>query len=160
MDKDKGNKKKPLKLSSSGRLQIRKNLGPAGDKTRSGNQWPGAGCSNSTRGIWAGGANNPASYTQEISYITMASKGNAQHFGDLSRAVQGGAGGGSNATRGIIAWGRDGFSPYPDLNTLEFITFSTTGNAQDFGDLRGETPRAHTRHISPVSDSHGGLGGF
>ena len=35
MDKDKGNKKKPLKLSSSGRLQIRKNLGPAGDKPRS-----------------------------------------------------------------------------------------------------------------------------
>ncbi len=34
MDKDKGNKKKPLKLSSSGRLQIRKNLGPAGDKAR------------------------------------------------------------------------------------------------------------------------------
>ncbi|MDC3178096.1 translation initiation factor IF-2 [Pelagibacteraceae bacterium] len=35
MDKDKGIKKKPLKLSSSGRLQIRKNLGPAGDKARS-----------------------------------------------------------------------------------------------------------------------------
>ena len=34
MDKDKGNKKKPLKLSSSGRLQIRKNLGPAGDKAK------------------------------------------------------------------------------------------------------------------------------
>ncbi len=34
MEKDKGNKKKPLKLSSSGRLQIRKNLGPTGDKTR------------------------------------------------------------------------------------------------------------------------------
>ena len=34
LDKDKGNKKKPLKLSSSGRLQIRKNLGPAGDKAR------------------------------------------------------------------------------------------------------------------------------
>ena len=29
-------KKKPLKLSSSGRLQIRKNLGPSGDKSRSG----------------------------------------------------------------------------------------------------------------------------
>jgi len=39
LDKDKGNKKKPLKLSSSGRLQIRKNLGPAGDKARnSGNK--------------------------------------------------------------------------------------------------------------------------
>ncbi len=35
MEKDKGNKKKPLKLSSSGRLQIRKNLGPTGDKARS-----------------------------------------------------------------------------------------------------------------------------
>ncbi len=36
MEKDKGNKKKPLKLSSSGRLQIRKNLGPSSDKSRSG----------------------------------------------------------------------------------------------------------------------------
>ena len=35
MEKDKGNKKKPLKLSSTGRLQIRKNLGPSGDKARS-----------------------------------------------------------------------------------------------------------------------------
>ncbi len=35
MDKEKGNKKKPLKLSSSGRLQIRKNLGPSADKPRS-----------------------------------------------------------------------------------------------------------------------------
>ena len=39
MEKDKGNKKKPLKLSSSGRLQIRKNLGPSGEKARtSGNK--------------------------------------------------------------------------------------------------------------------------
>jgi len=35
LEKEKGNKKKPLKLSSSGRLQIRKNLGPSGDKARS-----------------------------------------------------------------------------------------------------------------------------
>ena len=31
MEKNKDNKKKPLKLSTSGRLQIRKNLGPTGD---------------------------------------------------------------------------------------------------------------------------------
>ncbi len=36
MDKEKGKKKKPLKLSSSGRLQIRKNLGPTGEQARSG----------------------------------------------------------------------------------------------------------------------------
>ena len=35
MEKDKSNKKKPLKLSSTGRLQIRKNLGPSGDKVNS-----------------------------------------------------------------------------------------------------------------------------
>ena len=38
MEKNKDNKKKPLKLSSSGRLQIRKNLGPAGDKPRNAGQ--------------------------------------------------------------------------------------------------------------------------
>jgi len=36
LDNDK-NKKKPLKLSSSGRLQIRKNLGPSGDNKTAGN---------------------------------------------------------------------------------------------------------------------------
>jgi len=37
LDKDKSKKNKPLKLSSSGRLQIRKNLGPAGENKTSGN---------------------------------------------------------------------------------------------------------------------------
>ena len=132
----------------------------ASDKVTSGNQWPGAGCSNSTRGIWGGGANSSNNYTREIRYITMASKGNTQFFGDLSNTSQGGGGAGSNATRGIIAFGMSTDGNYNDLNNLEFITFSTTGNAQDFGDLRGGANRAHTRHISPVSDSHGGVGGF
>ena len=35
MEKSKDNKKKPLKLSSSGRMQIRKNLGPSGEKVKS-----------------------------------------------------------------------------------------------------------------------------
>tara|TARA_B100001250_G_scaffold399500_1_gene408971 strand:+ start:1000 stop:3228 length:2229 start_codon:yes stop_codon:yes gene_type:complete len=37
LDKNKDKKNKPLKLSSSGRLQIRKNLGPSGDRSKSGN---------------------------------------------------------------------------------------------------------------------------
>jgi len=37
LDKDKIKKNKPLKLSSSGRLQIRKNLGPSGDNKTIGN---------------------------------------------------------------------------------------------------------------------------
>ena len=34
MDKEKNKKNKPLKLSSTGRLQIRKNLGPTGDNQK------------------------------------------------------------------------------------------------------------------------------
>ena len=37
MDKNKDKKNKPLKLSSSGRLQIRKNLGPSGDRSKNDN---------------------------------------------------------------------------------------------------------------------------
>jgi len=37
LDNDKSKKNKPLKLSSSGRLQIRKNLGPSGENKSSGN---------------------------------------------------------------------------------------------------------------------------
>ena len=37
MDNNKDKKNKPLKLSSVGRLQIRKNLGPSSDKQKSGN---------------------------------------------------------------------------------------------------------------------------
>ena len=36
MDNDKSKKNKPLKLSSSGRLQIRKNLGPSGENKTTG----------------------------------------------------------------------------------------------------------------------------
>ena len=91
----------------------------------------------------------------------MASKGNAQAFGDLSRVVAGAAGAAANGTRAVIPLGQLLTpSPYTDVNIVEFITISTGGDAQDFGDLRGGDNEVHTRHISPVSDSHGGLGGF
>jgi hypothetical protein len=37
LDNDNSKKNKPLKLSSSGRMQIRKNLGPSGDNKSTGN---------------------------------------------------------------------------------------------------------------------------
>ena len=118
-----------------------------------------------TRGIVGAGDDysHPAwQYTAlgHLDAVTMASKGNAQFFGDLSNSSQGGGGAGSNQTRGIISFGMSTDGTYNDLNILEYITFSSSGNALDFGDLRGGANRAHTRHISPTSDSHGGLGGF
>ena len=42
----------------------------------------------------------------------------------------------------------------PDTNVIESITIASTGNAQDFGDLR------KVGMVAGLSDSHGGLGGF
>ena len=72
-----------------------------------------------------------------------------------------GSGAGVTATRAVFAIGRTySTNPNADVNTLEYISIASTGNSQDFGDLRGGNNRTFTRVISPVSDSHGGLGGF
>ena len=82
------------------------------------------------RGIFGGGR-NPAVDTNRIDYITIASTGHAQDFGDQSRAFMA-SGGMSSSTRGIFA---GGYAPsLPDLD-MEYIQISTLGNALDFGDL-------------------------
>ena len=119
-----------------------------------------SGDSNTVRGVLAGGQHSSGSpyYSKRIQYITLSSGGNAQYFGDLSSGSLS-SGAGVTQIRAVFSLGQI----YPannDVNTLEYVTIATTGNSQDFGDLRGGTNRAHTRVISPVSDSHGGLGGF
>ena len=102
-----------------------------GDTSRVGHQ--ATTCSSSVRGLFAGvfGGSSPLGDSNIIDYITISTTGNAQDFGDLSSTIRG-AGGGSNATRGIFAGGYD--SP-ATINTIEFATIATTGNTQDFGDL-------------------------
>ena len=91
-----------------------------------------AGASNQTRGIVAGGkspSSNPAG-VNTIEFITIASTGDGQDFGDLL-ATQAGHFGLSSPTRAIFA---GGYTP-ADTNVIQYITIATTGNAQDFGDL-------------------------
>ena len=52
-----------------------------GDLTQGGGR--GAGCSNSVRGISAGGGYPSPVLRNEIDYVTIASEGNAIHFGDF-----------------------------------------------------------------------------
>ena len=95
-----------------------------------------ASVSNGPRGVFAGGSYRPGYrlFTDEISYITIASTGNATDFGNLLSAntdfwaYQVGA---SNGTRGLIA----GNGPYVATNVIQYITIASTGNATDFGDL-------------------------
>ena len=88
-----------------------------------------AALSNSTRGIFAAGF-QPATggNTNVIDFITIASKGDAQDFGDTLGGYQA-QGSLSSPTRGIVA------GNYTENNLIEFLTISTTGNTQDFGDL-------------------------
>ena len=82
----------------------------------------------------------------------MASQGNAIVFGELTGRTTSIAAGVSNGTRGVIAGGYTGST---STNSIDFILFSTTGNAQDFGDLTVDR-----WSLGGASDSHGGLGGF
>ena len=79
------------------------------------------------RGIFAGGQNVPGSDKfNTIDFITIATLGNAQDFGDLSDTVNTAATTASR-TRGIIAGG------YPTRGDIDFITIASTGNATDSG---------------------------
>ena len=97
-------------------------FGDAIDKTS-----PRAGLGNATRGILAGGWNNPGE-TNRIETFVFASTGDTTDFGDLvdSRRNRDGAG---SSTRGLFLGG------YPTVAEIEYITIASTGEAKDFGSL-------------------------
>ena len=104
---------------------------------------------NSIRGIFQGGY-SPSSpyYFNSIEYITMATLGNAQDFGDINQTEVYQAGM-TSSTRGLFAGGSD-----PTVsNIIDYITIQTLGNASDFGDItvtgRAQAPGG--------SNAHGGL---
>lgn len=113
--------------------------------------WPTASCSNSTRGLFAGGFNNANGTTSinNIDYITIASVGNATDFGDLSstRAAMGAA---ASLTRGFFAGGTSNGST--NVNIIEYVTIASAGNATDYADLT-----ATVVYLSGCSNAHGGL---
>jgi len=85
----------------------------------------------STRGVCAGGQ---PSHANVIDLFTFASTGNATDTGNLtsSRWLMGG--GCSNQTRAIFSGGSTAGSPNPVVNTLDYITTASGGDAVDFGD--------------------------
>ena len=87
------------------------------------------GTASPTRAI-IGGGETPGRINT-IQFVTIATLGDAQDFGDLSAAVSGIAAFG-NATRGIFGGGE--ISPN-FLSTMESVNFASTGNAVIFGEL-------------------------
>ena len=95
------------------------------------------GAASPTRGIFFAGKINPGSWTQtdQIDYITIATTGNAQDFGNTSETRSTG-GACSSATRAVYGGGyKNTPSPMTEVNTIDYIEIATTGNAVDFGDL-------------------------
>jgi hypothetical protein len=91
-------------------------------------------CSSSTRGVFGGGNSSPV-YTNIIDYITIATTGNATDFGDFSQ-LKFHISACSSSTRGVFGGGSARISPTNVIiNTIDYITIATTGNATDFGDL-------------------------
>ncbi len=108
-------------------------------------------CSSSTRGLFVGGSEGPAASSSNIiEYVTIASTGNTNDFGDLTsaRATVGTCG---SSTRAIFGGGTA--TPAVIVNIIEFATFSTLGNTADFGDLT----TARTAPTSSCSNAVRGL---
>ena len=95
------------------------------------------GASSSTRGVIMGGttATSPNFSTKSIEYTIISSAGGANDFGDLIGGQSKDGAGVSSAVRGFIC-GATQQSSYGNYNnTIEFITFATTGSSNGFADL-------------------------
>ena len=92
----------------------------------------GATFSNRIKGFRAGGADGPT-HTNQIIGMTIATTSSFFDFGDMSitGTYMNGCG---NPTRGIIMGGASP-SPVGDINTIQYLSMGSSGNAQDFGDL-------------------------
>lgn len=90
-----------------------------------------AGAASSTRAVFAGGSRNGNPDTSSISYVTIATTGNATNFGNLTLSMTYGSGCSSD-TRAVFG---GGYRAGNYSNVLDYITIASTGNALDFGDL-------------------------
>ena len=119
-------------------------VGDFGEIIANGNRSAG-GVASPTRAVFMGGRYTSgvgpswSVVTNTMEYATIATKGNTLLFGDLVVDANPGYAeptGVSNATRGLCAGGIQ--HPGTRLNTIQYITIATLGNATEFGDLTVE----------------------
>jgi hypothetical protein len=85
------------------------------------------------RGVFGGGV-TPSSNSNTIDFVTISTTGNATDFGDITAARRG-ITACSSSTRGLFGGGYQSSPTVITFNIIDYITISSTGNAQDFGDL-------------------------
>ena len=100
--------------------------------------WGGA-CASETRGVIAGGWNshpgNTALNRNLIEYVTIATTGTSNVFGDLTQGRQT-DGALASPTRGVWVSGATYTShpSYSHYKRIDYVTIATTGDAVDFGE--------------------------
>ena len=94
-----------------------------------------AGLASPTRGIFAGGHDHPSpsNSVQVIDFISIATLGNAQDFGDLINNNSEDLAGASNPIKGLLAGGSPAGNA--NQNVIQSLIIATLGNAVNFGDL-------------------------
>ena len=102
-----------------------------------------AGTSNQVRGVYGGGYFDYATagnignlWLGNMGYYTIATKGDSSYFGELANKGRR-SHTGSNTTRGIFGSTRGGTPGETNIwiNSIEYVSIMTTGNAKDFGDM-------------------------
>tara|TARA_B100001079_G_scaffold270687_1_gene285718 strand:+ start:891 stop:1952 length:1062 start_codon:yes stop_codon:yes gene_type:complete len=121
-----------------------------GDLTLAARDSYGGTASSNTRGCIVLANATPTGLTALINYVTIATTGDAEEFGNLTDGRDH-LGSCSNSIRGVFIGGRT-----PNYtNIMDYITIASTGNAQDFGDI---SYAAGTSALgAALSDCHGGL---
>jgi len=81
-----------------------------------------------TRGFYIGQGN-------EIEYVDLTTPGNATDFGDLSTSQNEKCSAAGNKVRGVVRSGTISGASFPSgwIDTIEYFTCATAGNASDFG---------------------------
>ena len=109
--------------------------------------------SGSTKGLYAGGQTNASTRFQNIDVLTFSTTGNATDFGDLTTIATRSSGASAfmgavqiPATSSAMAFvngarqtGDDGYS-----SSISFYNIATTGNGQQFGEMRTKRSEVQT----------------
>jgi len=105
------------------------------------------------RGVFGGGyiSSPGVGSLQSIEFITIATTGNGQSFGDLT-LNRNQLSSCASETRGLFGGGSPGGATA--FNTIDYITIASAGNAIDFGDLYAN---AQSRNPGAISSSTRGI---
>lgn len=126
---------------STGNVNIdRYNINTAGNASDFGDLTTGRNSGNvmssATRTVFSCGRDAGTVFFSTLDYVNPTSQGNATNFGSASYSKQFGSQFGST-TRGCVGGAEgpsQGAPKYQAYDTIDYITFASTGNALDFGD--------------------------